>query len=218
MQRTLRAAMTLGVVALLLALTPLVASAHEQRELADGQYEMVVGFIDEPAFVREKNGLWFSVTKPSAATPVAEGEEGEAEGVLGLADTLQAEVIFGEETMELELRPSFSEPGVYTGYFFPMAEGDYTFHIFGTIESTEIDERFTSSPEGFDGVQPREPLEFPKEESSSTGGVAATLGDTGGSGRPGSPLAVAGIGAALALAVVAGRRLARRPATAPARA
>ena len=83
----------------------------------------------------------------------------------GLADTLQAEIIYGEQTMALPLTPVFDSPGVYTSLFFPMAEGDYTFRIFGTIEGTDYDETFTSSPEGFDSVQSREPYEFPKSDS-----------------------------------------------------
>ncbi len=64
--------------------------------------------------------------------------------------------------MALELVPSFNQPGTYFGHFFPMAEGDYTFRIAGDIEGNAMDESFTSSPEGFDSVQPREPLEFPR--------------------------------------------------------
>ena len=106
--------------------------------------------------------MWSTSPQPTA-TPAAEsGEEGEGAPVLGLADTLQAEVIYGDQTMALELRPVFSEPGAYNGFFFPMAEGDYTFRIFGEIEGNPVDETFTSSPEGFHGVEPREPLEFPK--------------------------------------------------------
>jgi len=43
-----------------------------------------------------------------------------------------------------------------------MATGDYTFRIVGDIEGTPVDETFTSSPQGVDAVQPREPFEFPK--------------------------------------------------------
>ncbi len=158
----------IGAVVVLL---PLIATAHEEREVADGRYNLVVGFIDEPAYVGEKNGLILEVADLSApATPAAEGEEDHGGSpVLGLAETLQAEVIYGDQTMELELVPAFDHPGTYYGYFFPMADGDYTFRVFGDIEGAVIDESFTSSPEGFASVEPREPLEFPKEESSRVG-------------------------------------------------
>lgn len=161
MMRTASVIARCGFIALFVALLPLGAHAHERRELVGGQYEVEVGFIDEPVYVGEQNGLFLQVVNLAAATPTAEGG---AEGapVLGLVDTLQAEVIYGDQTMALELRPEFSQPGVYNGIFFPMAEGDYTFRIFGEIEGNPVDETFTSSPEGFGSVEPREPLEFPK--------------------------------------------------------
>lgn len=144
-----------------LVLTPLVADAHEVRPIADGKYQIVVGFMDEPAFAGEQNGLEFWVSDISAATPTADGET-EGAPVGGLEETLQAEVIFADQTMALELSPRWNEEGAYESAFFPTAPGDYTFRIFGTIDGTEIDESFTSSPEGFSSVQDPAPLQFPK--------------------------------------------------------
>lgn len=183
MQRIIHLAASCGLVILFAALLPFVANAHERREVADGQYELTVGFLDEPAFVGLKNGLDLRVerTTDEGATPTAEGAEGASQGVEGLTDTLQAEVIYGDQTMELELEPAFSEPGSYESVFFPMATGAYTFHIFGEIEGTVIDETFTSGPESFSEVEPIEPLQFPKEEASliSTAGAPAALGGLG---------------------------------------
>ena len=215
MYRIVRTALRGGLVAVLILLVPIVASAHESRELGGGQYQVEIGFIDEPAFVGEKNGLFFHVGKPSAAgvgTPAPDsGAEGEETPVLGLADTLQAEVIRGAEKLELELRPSFSDPGSYNGYFFPMAEGDYTFRIFGQIEGLSVDETFTSSPEGFSPVNPREPLEFPKAAAAGTdrGVAAATVG--GGGGDAGGPSLLRGA-VGLVLAAGVGLWLVRRTA------
>jgi hypothetical protein len=153
MQRFLRLGISAVTLAALLVLLPVVAGAHETRPVLDDQYEVTVGFLDEPAVAGELNGLSLRVTKGS-------GEAGEP--VEGLAETLQAEVIYGDQTMALELSPVFQDPGHYRGIFIPTAEGDYTFHITGEIEGNALDEAFTSSPEGFDSVQPREPLEFPK--------------------------------------------------------
>lgn len=203
MQRIIHLAASCSLVLLFAVLLPLVASAHERREVADGQYRMVVGFLDEPAFAGLKNGLDLRVEKldPAEASPVAEspaGEQGtpvagspaEEQGtpVEGLADTLKTEVIYGDQTMELELTPAYGEPGVYESVFFPMATGTYTFHIYGEIEGTPIDESFTSSPEGFSEVEPIEPLQFPQPEASlnrslnspgALGGLGLVLGGTG---------------------------------------
>lgn len=148
------------------ALAPLSASAHEHREIADDTYAVEVGFLEEPAIVGEKNGLYLNVVKSPESVKDTEGHDGSGEPVEDLADTLDAEVIYGDQTRELILVAVLDKPGVYTAMFFPMAEGDYTFRIFGRIEGMPIDEFFTSSPEGFDAVESREPYEVPKQERS----------------------------------------------------
>ena len=91
-----------------------------------------------------------------------EDEESEGAPVDGLEETLKAEVIFGDQTMELPLNARFGTPGAYESVFFPMKPGDYTFRIYGTLGDTDIDESFTSSPEGFGAVEDPAPLQFPK--------------------------------------------------------
>ena len=60
---------SLAVGALVLA-APLTAQAHEVRQLADGKYQIVVGFMNEPVFTGDKSGLEFFVSDLSApATP-----------------------------------------------------------------------------------------------------------------------------------------------------
>lgn len=155
--RSLLAATVL--LALLASLTPIFVSAHETRTVAE-DYEFVVGFINEPAIANDTNGVWVRVTK---------GDE----PVEGLAGTLQAEVLYEDQSMEATLRPSFNEAGVFTSPFIPTAAGDYTFRFFGQIEGIDVDESFTSSPEGFDSVKPRSDYEFPaSEEGSATRSVA----------------------------------------------
>jgi hypothetical protein len=144
-----------------LLVAPEVVEAHETRVIGDGKYQIVVGFMNEPVFAGDKSGLEFWITEVSAATPAA-AEETEGTPVEGLAETLQAEVIFGDQTMELPLEASWNEPGGYGSVFFPMEPGDYTFRIYGTIGDTEIDESFTSGPETFSEVADPAPLQFPK--------------------------------------------------------
>lgn len=162
MKRTLALAASCGLMAAIVALLPLTTLAHEQRDITGGKYEMVVGFLDEPAFVGLKNGLDLRVTKPvagaaqAATTPAAGASDDDAPAgtpVDGLVGTLKAQVIFGDQTMDLRLEPTFGESGAYHAILFPMAAGDYTFHISGMIEGTAVDERFTSSPEGFGSVE-----------------------------------------------------------------
>ena len=146
---------------LLTFIAPLAAEAHETRTIADGKYVIVIGFMNEPVFAGDKSGLEFWVSEVSTANPAAPGET-EGTPVEGLEETLQAEVIYGDQTMELPLEATWDEPGGYGSVFFPMVPGDYTFRIYGTIGDTEIDESFTSGPETFSVVEDPAPLRFPQ--------------------------------------------------------
>lgn len=179
------AAFALAVITLL---QPLTTSAHEAREVAT-DYSFVVGFINEPAVQGDTNGIWLEVTMAEAP-------------VLGLADTLQAQVIFGDQTRDMPLIPAFGEEGVYEAVFIPSEPGDYTFRFFGQIDGVDVDETFTSSPEGFDSVQLRADLEFP----GSTGEVG-----NGDDDRTSVAMPLAA-GAVVLLAGVAGLAVRRRQA------
>jgi hypothetical protein len=63
--------------------------------------------------------------------------------------------------MPLTLEGKWDTPGGYDGHFVPTAAGDYTYHISGTVEGTEIDETFTSSPETFSSVDETTALQYP---------------------------------------------------------
>ncbi|HEV2067293.1 MAG TPA: hypothetical protein VGR08_10680 [Thermomicrobiales bacterium] len=215
MQAIRRITTSIGLVALLTALLPLTTVAHERREVGNGQYEMVVGFLDEPAFVGLKNGLDLRVHGLTPSASPATGESAGTEGipVEGLSGNLQAEVIYGDQSMALPLEPRFGEPGAYRSVFFPMAEGDYTFHIFGEIEGVAIDETFTSGPETFGPVEPVEPLQFPKEDSASggTGVVAASVvGGGDGDGGIGSLIGNTGLGLVVLASLASYAMLQRR--------
>ena len=146
-------------LALAMLVQPFSAAAHENRVV--GEYTFTVGFINEPAIQGDTNGIWVEVTKGG-------------QPVTGLADTLSAQAIFGEQTRDFTLVPAFGEDGVYEAVFIPTEPGDYTFRFFGQVEGVDVDETFTSSPEGFDPVAPRADLEFPSAAASS-GTVAMPL-------------------------------------------
>ena len=190
--RIARAAVT---AAALVALTAGAVMAHEVREIGD--YTFVVGFIDEPVFTGQKSGLEFTVSR------------GEDEPVEGLEDTLQAEVIFGGETRELEISPRFGEAGAYESVFFPTAAGPYTFRIFGEITGEPFDEEFTSGPQTFGEVQEQSGRQFPVQfpgmgdlvRDANAGAAAATQATIA---------LVLAIAALLAALVALGLTLARR--------
>lgn len=126
---------------------PFAVSAHEHRTVAT-DYDFVVGFVSEPAIQGELNGALLEVTK--ADKPVT-----------GLDQTLKVEVSVGGQKKEFALTPVWKQDGSYEAVFIPTQPGDYTFRFFGTIEGKEVNETFTSSPDGFDSVAPRSDYEFP---------------------------------------------------------
>jgi hypothetical protein len=140
------------------AALPSVASAHEHRDVANGKYTMIVGFLSEPAIAGLWNGLDLRVSENAAGTPAA-GSSGTP--VTGLEQTLKVEIIFADQKKELTLEPRYNTPGAYNAYVIPTKPGDYTFHIFGTINGDTIDENFTSSPQGFSSVEDPAQYQFP---------------------------------------------------------
>ncbi len=194
------------------------AYAHERRVI--GNYEIEVGFNEEPALAYETNGVFLSVLFYADGVPEegehVEGpaEEGAGEPVEGLEETIQAEVVVGggADKTTLALEPIFEQHGSYVGHFIPTLVGDYTFRIFGKIEEEAIDESFSSGPETFASVEDVTDLQFP-EKLPSNADLQASIDalDTGGSGTA-TVLAIIGIvvgGAGLAAAAYA---ISRRPA------
>jgi hypothetical protein len=144
-----------AVVALLIGGYGLLrATAHEQRDVAD-EYSFVVGFLAEPAYAGEQNGLDLRISTLDPTGGV------NSEPVEGADETLTATVSFGDLSMPLEISPVYNTPGSYRAIFFPTTPGDYTFHITGTIGDTQIDETFTSADGEFGAVQDPTPLMFP---------------------------------------------------------
>ena len=141
MPRALGRSLACGLAIMVFVALPALAGAHETRDVADGQYTLVVGFLNEPVAVGDKSGLELRVSKPDGAA------EGGSAPVDGLETTLQAEVYYVDQSMPLTLEPRFGQPGAYASYFYPNAVGDYSFRIFGTIDGVAIDETFTSGPE-----------------------------------------------------------------------
>jgi hypothetical protein len=168
------------IAAMCALVVPAMASAHEHRDVADGRYSLVVGFSTEPAYTGFLNGLDQRVSDNSLATPSADGEEPAGAPVDGLEETLQAEIIYGDQTMPLTIEPRWQTPGAYDAWVVPTAAGDYTFHIFGTIGDTPIDETFTSSPEGFGSVADQSTIQFPKASASNSAPVFGTVSGGGG--------------------------------------
>jgi hypothetical protein len=149
---------TLSAFGALIAVLAIAAPALAHEERTVGAYDMEVGLIDEPVYTGQKSGLEFSVFQ-------------DAKPVEGLADTLKAQVTFQGLTRDLPITARAEQPGWYESVFFPTAAGPYTFHIYGTIKDAAVDEKFTSSPDGFGEVQNQAAGQFPIQYPA-TGDVA----------------------------------------------
>src|SRR5689334_5658538 len=141
-----------------------LASAHGHRMV--GPYTFIVGFLDEPAYAGLKNGLDLTICKGDCQYTVTDGAKVVANPVTDADKALKAEVIMGAAApLPLTLTARYGLPGKYAGYFMPSKEGDYTFHITGTLEGNKIDEKFVSSKDGFNGVDTLS--QYPAESSSA---------------------------------------------------
>lgn len=138
---------SLLLVILAFLLTPLAISTEAAaitRTVGD-RFEITVGYLHEPAILGDTNAMRIAIT-----------ENGEP--VTGAALTGQVE--FSEAVRSLTILESSTEPGVYTGTFIPMMDGNYTFTLTGTIDGVEINEHYTVD-DGLVSVQPRTDFEFP---------------------------------------------------------
>lgn len=142
----------LAIFTATVALTISPAGAHERREV--GKYQFVVGFISEPAFEGQKNGVDLRVTNAQTQQPVE-----------GLQDTIQVELTHVPSGVSkvMKLRTVFREPGHYANDFIPTAPGQYAFRFSGAIEGEAVNERFESGPGRFNDVQSSAESQFPEK-------------------------------------------------------
>ncbi|HEU5014388.1 MAG TPA: hypothetical protein VFT66_17830 [Roseiflexaceae bacterium] len=148
-----RLAFAMLVALALVPFTTSITMAHGHTEAGD--YEIVIGFHNEPAYQGEPNGLDLFVTNKKTG-----------EKVNGLEDTLKAEISFGGSKKELKLRAQWGEDGAYTADVLPTEAGDYTWHIWGDINGAPVDVSMTSSPTTFGSVEAKNTVAFPASEAT----------------------------------------------------
>ena len=215
MQLIMRRVLALGAFVLALAVivlaVPQGASAHERRDLAGGKYQSVVGFLTEPAYQGQINGLSLAVTSKTE-----KNADGTARPIEGLEKTLKAQVLAGGKTLDLTLQARFGQAGNYAGYFQPTAAGQYRFRIYGTINGEQIDEMFESGPGRFNDVESIAPLQFPNQVTTAPVDLQAQLDAAKSAANTARLIAIAGVVVGILGLVVGGLALLRRSATVPA--
>ena len=170
MTRThLRVSAVVAGVLLGLATSVVAASAH--FVFTAGKYRVAIGWQNEPAFgtdtyVGAQNAIQVFVDIASADNPKGTP-----------VSTLNADCTHPDFQVTVTVGTTTSSPycpaPAYDGdtgngrldeYDYPMIPtvvGTYTFHIFGTINGTPIDQKVTSGPTTFDSIADSSSVEFP---------------------------------------------------------
>lgn len=136
-----------AALAFVLLLLPASTDAAPISRTVGERFEITVQYMHEPAILGDTNGVRLQVT-----------ENGEP--VSGATSELIVQVEFMEAVRVLNMYEAPNQPGVYTGVFIPMQEGNYSFVLTGTIDDVDVNERFTVD-EGLVTVTPRTDYEFP---------------------------------------------------------
>jgi hypothetical protein len=166
---TLRASAASAAMLAALATSFAVASAH--YVFTAGEYRVAIGWQFEPAFgtdtyVGEQNAIQVFVDVASANNPKGKP-----------VSTLNADCSHPDFQVTVTVGTTTSSPfcpaPAYDGdtgngrldeYDYPLIPtvvGTYTFHIFGSINGTPIDQTVTSGPTTFDSVADSSAVEFP---------------------------------------------------------
>lgn len=111
----------LMLLAFLAAFAPHTASAHGRRTLANGKYQVIFGFLNEPAYTGQQNAALLEVCEGTCET----NPDGKLKNpVKDVQKTLKAQIIQGSQTLDMELTARFGFDGHYLAYFFPGRAGD----------------------------------------------------------------------------------------------
>jgi hypothetical protein len=193
---------------LTLGVTFTAAFAHETRHI--GSYTFVVGFLNEPAYAQLQNSLDLTIcTGDKCNYTVQNGLRVVANPVNNADQTLKAEAVMGSAApLALPLEPRYANPGKYASYFIPSRVGTYTFHIFGTLNGTNIDEKFTSSPNTFSDVNQ---IHIYPAQNTSVAGTQEQVQAAQNSASTATVLGIVGIVLGVLGLAAGGYALARKP-------
>ena len=143
--RVLVFAIAIGLLATFpLAVRP--ASAHEHVTV--GEYELTVGWRDEPTVAGYLNGLDLGIQHHFS--------NGTTAWVVGVEGNLTAVLSTGLKNVSKALEPQFGRDGWYTFNVIPTRVGTYHVRITGTLGSTPVDATVK-----LDDVSPASDLAFP---------------------------------------------------------
>jgi hypothetical protein len=134
-----------------------VASAH--TTITVGDYEVEVGWVNEPPVVGQQNAIVVNVSNTTDDAAVVD------------ISNLTVTASYGGQTKDLTLQPAGEDTtNEYVAPILPTVAGQYTVQLRGQLDTTDINEDV--DPEEVDSA---DTLEFPSAEASQTqsrGGLA----------------------------------------------
>jgi hypothetical protein len=191
LRRALFATPVLCIIALLSV--PTSALAHERRTIANGKYDVVVGWDVEPAYSNFKNAASIRITQAGSNPAVP---------VTGAEQTLKVQIRQGATTREFDLRSVFGQQGYYVADIVPTREGDYQWTFAGRINDDQVNERFDTADGKFHGIEAASALQFPvalPDSAQASAALTAAQADA----QSARTLALAGIGVGVLGLIVA---------------
>jgi hypothetical protein len=133
-----------------------IASAHTTIHV--GNYDVEIGWVDEPPIVGQRNAIVVNVSNTTNANSVVD------------ISKLTVDVNYGGQTKTLTLQPlSEDTTNHYIGPILPLVAGQYTVQLRGQLDSTNI-----SSDVQPEEVVPADTLAFPGATTtqSQSGGIS----------------------------------------------
>jgi hypothetical protein len=143
----------------ILMITTAFTPAFAHKTITVGQYEIEVGWRDEPPLAGQQNAIFFSITQDEG--------NGVKSGVVNAFKNLEAEVKSGSTTKQLDIL-SDVRAGNYYSKIIPTKTGSLTIILEGTVNEIPVNEEVT-----IEDVEGIDLLAFPPSGSSSGQDISA---------------------------------------------
>ncbi len=148
-KKSLLHACLIGLLSLLVSHQAVLAHEH----ITAGDYEIVVGWMDEPPVAGQKNAVVVTVSDISSgeALPVEE------------ISSLDVSISYGDQLKTLDFQPVNTDtPGEFMAPLLPTIPGEYALLLGGQLGDTPVDAEVH-----LEEVQPADVLQFPRLESTA---------------------------------------------------
>jgi len=162
LNKSMLAGLVSASVLLILLLAPGTALAHERRTIANGKYDVVVGWNVEPAFVGQMNQASIRIMNAGTTAPVT-----------GADKSLKLAIRQGASTQAFPLKAAFGQEGFYTADINPTRVGDYQWIFTGDINGDAVNETFDTADGKFNAVQSAAGVQFPVQIGDPAQNAAA---------------------------------------------